>query len=476
MTNLTEINSCDLKDISFFREIICRGSRHPKPVSISGGTISFLGLIMNYFCYKTSLALPLQSTSTNLMAYLAVWDSISVVHDGLIDMGLKSLGFHLADYFSLGCKIYYYHSWASTINAGWHVIALALDRALSIIFPIWHHGLDVHRTTRVISWSLTLLAYIAVLPNLFFFEIEQPANVCTMSSGGFHDTMLAYIGIITYLCFSFLPFFLILFANVIFIWKVHQIRKEKKIRTSNKVTIVLKSNHEEASQKFLSETDFSKVNDDEKTSMIRRAAEKVRYKLQYVDEKPEDDQHQNTPIDDSDLWLDVYCGPSTPTPYQESEPQAPKNPPSKVQVHLKMTMDPPVINSIKKKQYSPILSTINASRDENTADSSVGNKGGKAKKTSFGGDINVIVTLIVISCSYLMFSVASCSFNRISQTDMEQELSANEAAFAQLMAELMAVLNNSLNFIFYYLSGQMFRSTFKQECIVPVKNFLQRYI
>ena len=43
--------------------------------------------------------------STLLMADLAVWDTISLLQDGVADIGLKTFGIKLASYHSIGCKV-----------------------------------------------------------------------------------------------------------------------------------------------------------------------------------------------------------------------------------------------------------------------------------------------------------------------------------------------------------------------------------
>ena len=63
------------------------------------------------------------------MSYLAIWDTISEIHDGIIDIGLKLLfDLSLANLDPVVCKIFYFHSWASTLNASLHLVALAVDR------------------------------------------------------------------------------------------------------------------------------------------------------------------------------------------------------------------------------------------------------------------------------------------------------------------------------------------------------------
>ena len=61
-------------------------------LTLTGVIVTALGLIGNYLCYVTAGYLP-ESTSAYLMKYLAVWDSIAVLQDGIVNLGSK-----LADY------------------------------------------------------------------------------------------------------------------------------------------------------------------------------------------------------------------------------------------------------------------------------------------------------------------------------------------------------------------------------------------
>ena len=56
-----------------------------------GYLFTLLGFLFNYFCYITANHLP-ESTSANLMKYVAVWDTISLVKIGLLDSALRKLG------------------------------------------------------------------------------------------------------------------------------------------------------------------------------------------------------------------------------------------------------------------------------------------------------------------------------------------------------------------------------------------------
>ncbi len=60
-----------------------------------GVVATVFGLIGNYFCFVTAGFLP-ESTSANLIKYLAVWDSIAVLQDGIVNLGFKLPNFDLS--------------------------------------------------------------------------------------------------------------------------------------------------------------------------------------------------------------------------------------------------------------------------------------------------------------------------------------------------------------------------------------------
>ncbi|XP_063718820.1 uncharacterized protein LOC134845701 [Symsagittifera roscoffensis] len=89
-------------------------------------------------------------------------------------------------------------------------------------------------------------------------------------------------------------------------------------------------------------------------------------------------------------------------------------------------------------------------------------------------DSSVVIMLLVVCCSYLVLTAFAAFFNvlghhYISEKPAESTASTSSVEdgdresvllFVQSMAEIPAVMNNSLNFVFYMLSGRTFRNTF----------------
>ncbi|XP_075239609.1 uncharacterized protein LOC142335130 [Convolutriloba macropyga] len=402
-------------------------------------------------------------------------------------MGLKSFDIYLANYSEFGCKLYYYHSWASTIDASWHLIALALDRAVSIIFPVWHRSLDIARSSRNISWSLTFATYFIVLPNLYFFKIDANNDTCTMIPGNLQQPMLLYIGVITLGLFSFLPFVLIFFANVVFIRKIYILRSEKKDR-ENQMSVrmsLLRNNTVEqyslpAMELTEKQPEKSRERDNHNNSNDEKGAEKFnavttknfgdqRVGSSYYEFNPNSAGRPKTSRNDGYLNISKTIRKSTKS--KENSSTISRN---DGYLNISKTSDNQAAHNISKISKNNALIEVISFKQTSIKSSqeiNISNDGSLQKvKMNFPGDMGVIITLMIISCTFLAFTLAAALFNKISQTTFIFALTPNEKAFSQLMAEIMAVLNNSLNFLFYYISGKLFRATFKNEFITPVFN------
>ncbi|XP_063718954.1 uncharacterized protein LOC134845804 [Symsagittifera roscoffensis] len=235
---------------------LVEASRFTNECYLFGILTSIIGVFFNLFCYICSLSLPNQSTSSILMSYLAIWDTISLIHDGVFDMALKYCGVHLAD-MSIGgsglmCKLFYYHSWASTLNASAHLVALAVDRVISLKLPLFHHNLSMQTYARKISWSLTAFNYMVVLPNLYFFALED--GTCKSIGGELEEWMGIYQKTINYALFSGGPFILISVSNLVFIHNLYQIRKEKQARLDLTTRVIAENSCRPVSSRMTKET------------------------------------------------------------------------------------------------------------------------------------------------------------------------------------------------------------------------------
>ena len=65
--------------------------------------------------------------------------------------------------------------------------------------------------------------------------------------------------------------------------------------------------------------------------------------------------------------------------------------------------------------------------------------------------------------SCCVISATAAMFNILAHLDMKAKYGEEGQKFLRSMAEVPAIMNNSLNFVFYVFSGHTFRDTFKQK-------------
>ena len=79
------------------------------------------------------------------------------------------------------CKIWAYVWISLVLNPASHLVILAVDRALSTHYPIWHYNVDWTTKNRKISCFVTAFNLVYSIPLLIFYQIESD-GVCRMPS------------------------------------------------------------------------------------------------------------------------------------------------------------------------------------------------------------------------------------------------------------------------------------------------------
>jgi len=73
-----------------------------------------------------------------------------------------------------------------------------------------------------------------------------------------------------------------------------------------------------------------------------------------------------------------------------------------------------------------------------------------------------VIMLLFLTCSFSVFSLAAVVFIFLSvQYALSENYTHEQSTFFHVLTSNSMILNNSLNFFFYYMSGQMFRTAFK---------------
>ncbi|XP_075254529.1 uncharacterized protein LOC142345948 [Convolutriloba macropyga] len=303
--------------------------------SIAGLVITILGFLLNYFCFITAGQLP-ESSSARLMKYLAVWDSISSMQDGVFNLGLKAFGVNLASFTRVGCKLFYWHSWASSITASYHIVAMAVDRVLAIKAPFWHREHSSAKLVNKVTVFIAFFFYLFTLPVLYFYDIVPKEDSKCLADWDNYPKFFGYYGMATnYAVFSGIPFVILLGANWVFISALINKPSVEKPKAEN------------GNQRNVTEA---------RTKVKRRDDRKERNKRSYV------------------------------------------------------------------------------------------------------------IMLMFLTGSYLVFS-ATTAANNITAIQSFGKVSADQSAFRMIITEITLILNNSVNFLFYFMSGSVFRSAFKSAIL-----------
>ena len=376
--------------------------------------MSLLGVLLNFICYKVSLLLPEQSTSTILMSYLAIWDTIAGIHDGVFQTGLQFFGVDIAAKNAFLCKTLYYHSYGSTINASWHLAAVAIDRAVSLLFPLWHRARDMTAHSRQVSMSITIFVYFCVLPNFKYFYIKD--DVCTLH---YEDSQAAtmYFNVLMWGFFVGSPFAVILFSNVIFIFKLLQRKRQKYRRRRRLLQRQNQTDNNDVSVRVM-HTSVSEL--DEQRTVTMREGESIR--MQNVGKSPKS-EHQET-----------------------SENKNVQETSSLLQTNHQLLTCPEQKAQLKLNSVTSTKSTqVNAAQYQCLSRE----------------DIGVIVMLLLACCWYLFMSSTGILLLLMSDNLFVSHPCEKAQHFLRTIVEIPVIINNSVNFLFYYSAGASFRKTFR---------------
>ena len=102
--------------------------------------------------------------------------------------------------------------------ASHHVVAIALDRVLAIIVPIWHRTHSNPKIARVLSFVITLYSYISCMGTLYYFGKKTEQDVCDVQQIRFSEYSSLYVSILLYGYFLGAPFATLLISNGVFVW------------------------------------------------------------------------------------------------------------------------------------------------------------------------------------------------------------------------------------------------------------------
>ena len=203
---------------------------YSKYFEITGFIVAIIGLTFNWFVYVISNSFSNKTSNHIWMSYLSIADSLALASNGVLAIGIQFFDLYPLFANSAVCKTLSYTSWACGLNANMHVVALAMDRALILFYPIWHSSKPVktwNHIIRKLSFTSFLFYHLLALPVWFFHSVED--GICTMEASSFTAiSQLFNISLcIIYVFGQLLPLF---GANVTCIWKLRQYQKNQRRR------------------------------------------------------------------------------------------------------------------------------------------------------------------------------------------------------------------------------------------------------
>ena len=216
----------------------------------------------------------------------------NIIANAIWGMDSRSLGSPL-------CQLYPYLVWATSLNAGAHLIGLAVDRVLTIRKSEWHNDLNrvSPKLIRWISVALTMFHFVIVIPNFLFYKFEDA--ICEMKSN--FAILLSLYRLIVLMLYGTIGFSsALMIATVVFI---RQLRENRTLKTSDASK---PEGDTGAKEKAKTDPEAGATNEQDLANGS---------KLKDVEEvKATDSKDPNN----SHLMEEIYCGPSqsVPTPFR----------------------------------------------------------------------------------------------------------------------------------------------------------------
>ncbi|XP_063728828.1 C5a anaphylatoxin chemotactic receptor 1-like [Symsagittifera roscoffensis] len=135
-----------------------------------------LGIPGNVFAYMTASRFTQNSSGQTFIKCLAVSDMIAGVQDGVLESTLHLIGYDIFKYHPLLCRWLGFFTYASTVSAGYVLLATAVDRMIAICRPIWYkqNSKPIRAViTTILIWILNIVGTIPI-----FFEYDLEGMYC----------------------------------------------------------------------------------------------------------------------------------------------------------------------------------------------------------------------------------------------------------------------------------------------------------
>ena len=212
--------------------------------------MSGVGVLLNTLVLDVNPRL-LQRTSLNKwMKFLAIWDLILTT--GLFALSLLFQFFDesVLTINDFTCKFLRFITSSVFLTSSSHLVAMAVDRALNITFPNWHHRMEFEKINWKISVAITVFVFVLNIPVLFFAGVEDDQCVVqTFNNESVNLLVLTYQIMSKLITYVFGNIGTLLAATGIFIYKLrklrttpmseHEIEMEDESQTGSNIVIAM---------------------------------------------------------------------------------------------------------------------------------------------------------------------------------------------------------------------------------------------
>ena len=181
-----------------------------------------LGILLNLIILDLNPRLPQKTSLNKWMKFLAIWDVVQNTVLFVLSL-LMLLWEEVVNANDVICRTFRYLSTSIALTSSAHLVAMAVDRAVNITFPNWHHKMEFEKMNWKISIFITLFNFATNVLNLFLPGVENGKCSSLSFNGTLPGPILAY-QIFVRLVFICCHFGGIISATAVFIYKLRKLR------------------------------------------------------------------------------------------------------------------------------------------------------------------------------------------------------------------------------------------------------------
>ena len=183
---------------------------------------SGIGIFLNLIILDLNPRLPQKTSLNKWMKFLAIWDLVLNIVLFVLSL-LLLLWEEVVNANDVICRVFRYLSISIALTSSMHLVAMAVDRAVNITFPKWHHKMEFEKMNWKISLFITLFNFATNIHVLFLAGVENGNCTSLSFNGSFSGTLVAY-QIFVRLVFLCGHFGGIISATAVFIYKLRKLR------------------------------------------------------------------------------------------------------------------------------------------------------------------------------------------------------------------------------------------------------------